>query len=93
MWNFPLSSLYLHDSLLAVFNNRARNQLKTCRIIFLFTVFDLTLFALQAPKEALAKTVLAEVPGQLVDFFNTMKLSPPNSNPATNPATNPAGTV
>uniref|UniRef100_A0AAX7USW5 Copine-3 n=1 Tax=Astatotilapia calliptera TaxID=8154 RepID=A0AAX7USW5_ASTCA len=39
-----------------------------------------------APKEALAKTVLAEVPGQLVDFFNTMKLSPPNSNPATNPA-------
>uniref|UniRef100_A0A669BFE9 Copine-3 n=1 Tax=Oreochromis niloticus TaxID=8128 RepID=A0A669BFE9_ORENI len=39
-----------------------------------------------APKEALAKTVLAEVPGQLVDFFNTMKLSPPNSHPAANPA-------
>uniref|UniRef100_A0A4W6G5F1 Copine-3 n=1 Tax=Lates calcarifer TaxID=8187 RepID=A0A4W6G5F1_LATCA len=34
-----------------------------------------------APKEALAKSVLAEVPGQLVEFFNTMKLSPPNSSP------------
>uniref|UniRef100_A0A4W6G439 Copine-3 n=1 Tax=Lates calcarifer TaxID=8187 RepID=A0A4W6G439_LATCA len=39
-----------------------------------------------APKEALAKSVLAEVPGQLVEFFNTMKLSPPNSSPAPNPA-------
>ncbi|XP_053198031.1 copine-3 isoform X1 [Scomber japonicus] len=39
-----------------------------------------------APKEALAKSVLAEVPGQMVDFLNTMKLSPPNSNPAPNPA-------
>lgn len=44
------------------------------------------LFAPQAPKEALAKSVLAEVPGQMVDFLNTMKLSPPNSNPAPNPA-------
>lgn len=43
-------------------------------------------FALQAPKEALAKSVLAEVPGQLVEFLNTMKLSPPNSSPAPNPA-------
>ncbi|KAM7370138.1 hypothetical protein PAMP_011416 [Pampus punctatissimus] len=39
-----------------------------------------------APKEALAQSVLAEVPGQLVEFFNTMKLSPPNSSPAPNPA-------
>uniref|UniRef100_A0A8C4NMJ2 Copine-3 n=1 Tax=Dicentrarchus labrax TaxID=13489 RepID=A0A8C4NMJ2_DICLA len=36
-----------------------------------------------APREALAKSVLAEVPGQMVDFFNTMKLTPPNSNPET----------
>ncbi|KAM9774644.1 copine-3-like isoform 2-T3 [Syngnathus typhle] len=34
------------------------------------------------PKEALAKRVLAEVPGQLVEFCNHMKLSPPNNNPA-----------
>uniref|UniRef100_A0AAQ5YZZ0 C2 domain-containing protein n=1 Tax=Amphiprion ocellaris TaxID=80972 RepID=A0AAQ5YZZ0_AMPOC len=39
-----------------------------------------------APREALAKSVLAEVPGQVVDFCNTMKLSPPNSTPAPNPA-------
>lgn len=41
-----------------------------------------------APKEALAKSVLAEVPSQLVEFFNVMKLTPPNSNlpPAPNPA-------
>uniref|UniRef100_A0A8C3AU12 Copine-3 n=1 Tax=Cyclopterus lumpus TaxID=8103 RepID=A0A8C3AU12_CYCLU len=37
-----------------------------------------------APREALAKSVLAEVPGQLVDFFNTMKLSPPKSTPFSN---------
>ncbi|XP_076617447.1 copine-3-like isoform X1 [Chaetodon auriga] len=43
-----------------------------------------------APREALAKSVLAEVPGQLVQFFNTMKLSPPNSN---NPTPNPSGTI
>nr|XP_057915730.1 copine-3 isoform X1 [Doryrhamphus excisus] len=42
-----------------------------------------------APKEALAKSVLAEVPGQLVEFCNVMKLAPPN----TNPAPNPAGTI
>uniref|UniRef100_A0A673ASD3 Copine III n=1 Tax=Sphaeramia orbicularis TaxID=375764 RepID=A0A673ASD3_9TELE len=35
-----------------------------------------------APREALAKCVLAEVPGQVVEFFNTLKLTPPNSNPA-----------
>ncbi|XP_019713068.1 copine-3 isoform X1 [Hippocampus comes] len=39
-----------------------------------------------APKEALAKSVLAEVPGQLVEFCNTMKLSPPNTNPVAKPA-------
>ncbi|XP_029385022.1 copine-3-like isoform X1 [Echeneis naucrates] len=36
------------------------------------------------PKEALAKSVLAEVPGQLGDFFNVMKLVPPISNSAPN---------
>ncbi|XP_051910702.1 copine-3-like isoform X1 [Hippocampus zosterae] len=39
-----------------------------------------------APKEALAKSVLAEVPGQLVEFCNTMKLSPPNTNPVSKSA-------
>ncbi|XP_060919921.1 copine-3-like isoform X1 [Labrus mixtus] len=43
-----------------------------------------------APREALAKSVLAEVPAQLVDFFTTMKLKPPQSN---NPAADPAGTI
>ncbi|KAM6971403.1 copine-3 isoform 1-T2 [Tautogolabrus adspersus] len=42
------------------------------------------------PREALAKSVLAEVPAQLVDFFTTMKLKPPQSN---NPAPDPAGTI
>ncbi|XP_060778102.1 copine-3 isoform X1 [Neoarius graeffei] len=32
------------------------------------------------PKEALAQSVLAEVPGQVVDFFNMLKLSPLNSS-------------
>lgn len=35
---------------------------------------------LQGPQEALAQSVLAEVPGQVAGFFNTMKLSPPHSN-------------
>ncbi|XP_020501032.1 copine-3 isoform X1 [Labrus bergylta] len=43
-----------------------------------------------APREALAKSVLAEVPTQLVDFFTTMKLKPPQPN---NPAVDPAGTI
>ncbi|KAM3593613.1 uncharacterized protein V6R79_017068 [Siganus canaliculatus] len=43
-----------------------------------------------APREALAKAVLAEVPGQLTYFFNSMKLNPPNSS---TPPPNPAGTV
>ncbi|XP_035269838.1 copine-3 isoform X1 [Anguilla anguilla] len=34
-----------------------------------------------SPKEALAQSVLAEIPGQVVNFFNMLKLSPPN-NPA-----------
>lgn len=33
----------------------------------------------QAPKEALAQCVLAEVPQQVVGYFNTYKLLPPNS--------------
>ncbi|TNN63543.1 Copine-3 [Liparis tanakae] len=44
----------------------------------------------QAPREALAKSVLAEVPGQLVDFFTTMKLSPPK---ATANAPDPAAPI
>ncbi|XP_047206212.1 copine-3 isoform X1 [Girardinichthys multiradiatus] len=42
-----------------------------------------------APPEALAKSVLAEVPAQLVDFFCTMKLNPPNPSPAPNAAGTP----
>uniref|UniRef100_A0A674MIT6 Copine III n=1 Tax=Takifugu rubripes TaxID=31033 RepID=A0A674MIT6_TAKRU len=42
-----------------------------------------------APPEALAKSVLAEVPTQLVEFFTTMKLIPPNS---TGPAPNTSET-
>lgn len=33
-----------------------------------------------SPKEELAKCVLAEVPGQVITFFNMMKLLPPKSN-------------
>ncbi|XP_018431382.1 PREDICTED: copine-3-like [Nanorana parkeri] len=32
----------------------------------------------QAPKEALAQSVLAEVPQQVVSYFNMYKLKPPN---------------
>ncbi|XP_041670576.1 copine-3-like isoform X1 [Cheilinus undulatus] len=32
------------------------------------------------PQEILAQSVLAEVPGQVTGFFNTMRLGPPNSN-------------
>ncbi|XP_035981284.1 copine-3 isoform X3 [Fundulus heteroclitus] len=42
-----------------------------------------------APREALAKSVLAEVPSQLMDFFRTMKLNPPNPSPAPNAAGTP----
>lgn len=43
----------------------------------------ISLSPLQAPREALAKSVLAEVPGQVVNFFNTMKLPPPPAGPGT----------
>lgn len=33
----------------------------------------------QAPKEALAQCVLAEIPQQLVGYFNTYKLLPPKN--------------
>ncbi|XP_022609764.1 copine-3-like isoform X1 [Seriola dumerili] len=33
-----------------------------------------------SPQEVLAQSVLAEVPGQVVSFFNTMSLRPPHSN-------------
>uniref|UniRef100_A0A668AJL6 Copine 3 n=1 Tax=Myripristis murdjan TaxID=586833 RepID=A0A668AJL6_9TELE len=39
-----------------------------------------------APREALAQSVLAEVPSQVVEFFNTMKLGPTRTDPAPNPA-------
>ncbi|KAF0028293.1 hypothetical protein F2P81_019380 [Scophthalmus maximus] len=39
-----------------------------------------------APREALAKSVLAEVPGQLVEFFRIMKQNPTMSKPAPNPS-------
>ncbi|XP_049420810.1 copine-3-like isoform X1 [Epinephelus fuscoguttatus] len=32
------------------------------------------------PQEALAQSVLAEIPGQVMGFFNTMKLRPPHSD-------------
>ncbi|XP_034027684.1 copine-3-like isoform X4 [Thalassophryne amazonica] len=40
-------------------------------------------------REALAKSVLAEVPGQVVEFFSAMKLTPV----ITNAVPNPAGTI
>ncbi|XP_029384500.1 copine-3-like isoform X3 [Echeneis naucrates] len=33
-----------------------------------------------SPQELLAQSVLAEVPGQVMSFFNTMKLKPPHSD-------------
>lgn len=41
----------------------------------------LILFFHKAPKEALAQCVLAEIPQQVVGYFNTYKLLPPK-NPA-----------
>lgn len=43
---------------------------------------EVTGCVLQAPKEALAQCVLAEIPQQVVGYFNTYKLLPPK-NPAT----------
>lgn len=36
----------------------------------------------KAPKEALSQAVLAEVPQQVVSYFNMYKLKPPNDSPA-----------
>ncbi|XP_062336266.1 copine-3 isoform X1 [Osmerus eperlanus] len=41
---------------------------------------------LNSPKEALSQSVLAEVPGQVVSYFNMSKLIPPNTNTHQNPA-------
>uniref|UniRef100_A0A6Q2YSE3 Copine-3 n=1 Tax=Esox lucius TaxID=8010 RepID=A0A6Q2YSE3_ESOLU len=43
-----------------------------------------------SPKEALAQSVLAEVPGQVVTYFNMNKLSPPNSTTLPAPVSTPA---
>ena len=49
---------------------------------------------IQAPPEALARSVLAEVPAQVVGFFTSMGLTPPtDNNNTTNPTTAPVGTV
>lgn len=41
----------------------------------------------QGPQEMLAQSVLAEVPGQVTGFFNTMKLKPPQGDtPASDPS-------
>lgn len=40
--------------------------------------FSLSFRPLQAPKEALAQSVLAEVPNQLVSYFKMLKLDPVN---------------
>lgn len=43
-------------------------------------MIDKSLFLLiKAPKEALAQSVLAEVPQQVVNYFSTFKLQPPKS--------------
>ena len=39
-------------------------------------------FRLQAPKETLAKAVLAELPQQVVQYFKHQNLPPINSEPA-----------
>lgn len=39
-------------------------------------------FCLQAPKETLAKAVLAELPQQVVQYFKHQNLPPINSEPA-----------
>lgn len=41
----------------------------------------------QGPQEMLAQSVLAEVPGQVAGFFNTMKLKPPQGDtPVSDPS-------
>lgn len=53
---------------------------------------DLPLFSWQAPREALAQTVLAEVPGQLVSYFKAQGYAPlkPLPLPAKGPEQAPA---
>ena len=50
---------------------------------------------IQAPPEALARSVLAEVPAQVVGYFTAMRLNPPttNNNTTTHPPAAPVGTV
>lgn len=57
-----------------------------------YSILDLSLIPLisvkcsflsmQSPREMLAQSVLAEVPGQVVGFFNNMHLKPPNTEGA-----------
>lgn len=43
--------------------------------------------SLQAPQEMLTQSVLAEIPGQVTSFFNTMKLKPPHGDtPVSDPS-------
>ncbi|XP_014012912.1 copine-3 isoform X1 [Salmo salar] len=46
-----------------------------------------------SPKEALAQSVLAEVPGQVVTYFNMNKLSPPNTDTPPAPVPTPPTTA
>ncbi|CAB1340797.1 unnamed protein product [Coregonus sp. 'balchen'] len=46
-----------------------------------------------SPKEALAQSVLAEVPGQVVTYFNMNKLSPPNTDAPPASVPTPAATA
>ena len=49
---------------------------------------------IQAPPEALARSVLAEVPAQVVGFFTSTGLNPPaDNNRSTNPTPALVGTV
>lgn len=86
---FSLCFLHLIKSVVILIHNQSFKNNVDVFLLTILHIFWTPSFAPQAPREALAKSVLAEVPAQLVDFFNTMKLIPPNS---TNPAPNPSGT-
>lgn len=64
--------------------------LPCCLLLYLSDRF--LYFFVQSPQEMLAQSVLAEVPGQVVSFFTTMKLRPPQTaTPVTDlPATAPS---
>ncbi|KPP63807.1 hypothetical protein Z043_117902 [Scleropages formosus] len=49
-----------------------------CLTLELLLTCLLRFTSLQAPKEALAQCVLAEIPGQVMAYFNMVGLSPPN---------------